>query len=63
MITTTVSFKPISKRTRAGKWGKHIMCPNCRSISKVYHFAWCGLQCSHCEECIDKQLWSVEYNV
>ncbi len=60
MITTTVSFKPISKRTRAGKWGKHIMCPNCRSISKVYHFAWCGLQCSHCEECIDKQLWSVE---
>ena len=63
MITTTVSFKPISKRTRAGKWGKHIMCPNCKSISKVYHFAWCGLQCSHCKECIDKQLWSVEYNV
>ena len=60
MITKTVSFKPITPKARAGKRGKHIMCPNCRSISKVYHFAWCGLQCSHGEECIDKSLWSVE---
>ena len=35
MITTTVSFAPITKRSRCGKWGKHIMCPNCTSISKV----------------------------
>jgi len=60
MITTTVSFKPITKHARAGKWGKHIMCPNCRSISKVYHFSWSGLQCQQCKELIDKQLWSVE---
>ena len=60
MITTTMSFKPITPRVRAGKWGKHIMCPNCRSISKVYHFAWSGLQCQQCKECIDKSLWSVE---
>ena len=60
MITTTVSFKPITPKARAGKRGKHIMCPNCRSITKVYHFSWCGLQCSHCKECIDKSLWSVE---
>ena len=60
MITTTVEFKPITKYARAGKWGKHIMCANCRSISKVYHFSWSGLQCQQCETCIDKQHWSIE---
>lgn len=60
MITTTVSFKPIKKTARAGKWGKHIMCPNCRSISKVYHFSWSALNCSNCDTMIDKSLWSIE---
>ena len=60
MIKTTLSFKPITKYARAGKWGKHIMCPNCRSISKVYHFSWSGIQCQQCDECIDKQHWSIE---
>ena len=60
MITTTVSFKPITKRARCGKWGKHIMCPNCKSISKVYHFSWSAIQCTQCKECIDKLLWSIE---
>ena len=55
-----VAFKPMTPRIRARKNGKHILCPNCYSISKVYHFSWSGLQCQHCEECIDKQLWSVE---
>jgi len=57
---TTISIKPLTNRVRAGKWGKHIMCPNCKSISKVYHFSWSGLQCQHCETCIDKLHWSVE---
>jgi len=60
MITTTLSFKPITKYTRARILGKHILCPNCSSVSKVYHFAWSGLQCQHCETMIDKSLWSVE---
>ena len=60
MITTTVEFKPITPRVRAGRRGKHIMCPNCRSIGKVYNFAWSGLTCPHCKESIDKSLWSVE---
>ncbi len=60
MITTTISFAPITNRARAGKWGKHIMCPNCKSINKVYHFNWSGLQCSQCKELIDKPLWSIE---
>ena len=60
MITTTVEFKPITSRVRACKRGKHIMCPCCESISKVYHFSWSGLQCQQCEQLIDKSLWSVE---
>ena len=60
MITTTVEFKPITPRVRAGKRGKHIMCPCCKSISKVYHFSWSGLQCQQCEQLIVKSLWSVE---
>jgi len=62
MNTTTISFAPITKRARAGKWGKHIMCPNCKSISKVYHFSWSGLQCLECKESIDKLDWLVESN-
>ena len=60
MITTTISFKPITKYARAGKRGKHIMCPNCQSITRVYHFSWSGIQCQQCDECIDKQHWSIE---
>jgi len=60
MITTTVSFKPITPRVRAGKWGKHIMCPKCETIKKVYHFSWSALNCVNCDTMIDKSLWSVE---
>ena len=50
----------LKKTARVGKWGKHIMCPNCKSISKVYHFSWSATQCTQCKECIDKLLWSIE---
>ena len=60
MISTTISFKPITPRVRAGKRGKHIMCPCCQTIRKVNHFNWSGLTCPHCKESIDKSLWSVE---
>ena len=60
MITTTISFAPITNRARAGKWGKHIMCPNCKSISKVYHFSWSAIVCQQCDKQIDKLHWSIE---
>ena len=60
MITTTVSFKPITPRVRAGKGCKHIMCPKCETIHKVYHFSWSALNCVNCDTMIDKSLWSVE---
>ena len=55
----SLDFVPVTKYTRAGYKGKHILCPNCRSISKVYHFAWSGLGCQHCGKMIDKQMWEV----
>ena len=61
MITTTVSFKPITKHARANKYkGKHIMCPKCETITKVYHFAWSALTCQCCHTDIDKSLWSIQ---
>ena len=61
MITTEVKFKPITKYARANKYkGKHIMCPKCMTITKVYHFAWSGLTCQCCHTDIDKSLWSVD---
>ena len=56
----TLTFKPITSHTRSGRSGKHIMCPNCKSISKVYHFSWSATVCQHCETCVDKLQWSVE---
>jgi len=56
-----ISFKPLTlKHTRVKRFGSHIQCPNCRSISKVYHLAWSGLGCQHCKEMIDKQNWYIE---
>ena len=60
MITTAVQFKPITPRVRAGKRGKHIMCPNCRTIRKVYHFSWSALVCMCCRESVEKLDWLVE---
>ena len=63
MITTTVSFKPITPRVRAGKWGKHIMCPKCETIHKVYHFSWSALNCINCGEDVNKEDFIVEKTV
>ena len=55
-----MSFKPITKYARAKRRGTHILCPNCGTVAKVYHFAWSGLGCQCCGKMVDKQLWSIE---
>lgn len=47
-------FKKVDKHTRAGKNGKLIMCPYCKNIERVYHFAWCAIVYLKCKEVIDK---------
>jgi len=51
----------VTKYTRAGKLGKQIVCPECRSIRTVYHFNFSGLTCPECKESVDKYDWEV-YN-
>ena len=59
-------FKPLSnnnsyvtKYTRGGKYGKQLVCPECRSIRTVYHFNFSGLTCPECKESVDKYSWKV----
>ena len=49
----------VNKYTRAGKYGKAIVCPVCDNIQTVYHFAWSGLQCLSCKQSVDKYEWRV----
>ena len=49
----------VTKYTRAGKNGKQIVCPECRSIRTVYHFNFSGLTCPECKESVDKYDWEV----
>ena len=53
-------MKKVNKNTRAGKTGKFIVCPECRSKEKVYHFAWSALGCIHCKNYIDKPDWLIK---
>ena len=49
----------ITKYTRAGKKGKAILCPVCKSTRIVYHFNFSGLTCPECKESVDKYDWEV----
>ena len=49
----------ITKYTRAGKYGKQIVCPECESIRTVYHFNFSGLTCPECKQSVDKYSWKV----
>jgi len=55
-----VIFEPMTPHTRSGRSGKHIMCPICRSICKVYHFNWFAWVCQHCDSVVEKLEWGVE---
>ena len=52
----------VNKYTRAGQNGKVISCPSCKQETKVYHFSWAGLECSKCENMIDKEKWNISKN-
>ena len=56
-------FSNVNRYTRAGRNGKEILCPECRTWGKVDHFGWSALGCTHCHEMIDKEDWLVEKNV
>ena len=47
----------VNRFTRAGKHGKLIICPQCNSHARVYHFAWSALSCIHCDADVNKNDW------
>ena len=49
----------VTKYTRAGKYGKQIVCPECDNIIRVYHFSFSGLTCPKCKQSVDKYSWKV----
>jgi hypothetical protein len=57
---TTIKFAPMKKSSRVGVAGKHIRCPNCGTISRIYHLCWSALQCQGCNRMVDKYQYSLE---
>ena len=53
-------FRTVPKWTHAGHAGKDIFCPRCSKPSRVFHFAWSALTCSHCSAAVDKYDWLLE---
>ena len=47
----------VSKSTRASKHGKFIICPQCNSHARVFHFGWSTLNCIHCDATVNKYDW------
>ena len=49
----------VNKYTRAGKNGKQIVCPECGSIRRIYHFNFSGLVCPQLKQSVAKYDWKV----
>ena len=54
-----INNRKVTKYTRAGKNGKAILCPVCKSVRTVYHFNFSGLTCPECKESVGKYDWEV----
>ena len=51
--------RTVDKYTRAGRYGKTIVCPECNQGAFVFHFSWSALNCQHCDTMIEKNQWRV----
>ena len=54
-----INNRKVTKYTRAGKNGKAILCPVCKSMSIVYRFNFSGLTCPECKQSSGKYEWEV----
>jgi len=57
--TQSINNSCVTKYTRAGKYGKQIVCPECDNIIRIYHFSFSGLTCPKCKQSVDKYRWKV----
>ena len=49
----------VTRYTRGGKNGKQLVCPECGSIRRIYHFNFSGLTCPQCKQSVAKYDWKV----
>jgi len=49
----------VTRYTRGGKNGKQLVCPECGSIRRIYHFNFSGLVCPKCKQSVAKYDWKV----
>ena len=57
--TQSINNCNVTRYTRAGKNGRAIVCPECKSVRTVYHFNFSGLTCPQCKQSVDKYSWKV----
>ena len=55
-----IEWRPVTRYSRARRDGTIVQCSKCKTLTKVYHFAWIAMGCKYCEEMIDKGDW-LEY--
>ena len=51
--------RTVDRYTRAGRYGKTIVCPECNQGAFVFHFSWSALSCQHCNAMVEKNQWKV----
>ena len=56
----TEDYALMTKRSRAGKNGKNLKCPQCEHVRRIYHLSWSSLTCPSCKESIDKYEWLID---
>jgi ribosomal protein S27E len=50
----------VDRYTRAGFYGKKIVCPECGNVATVYHFSWSALSCQECGAMVEKNQWTIK---
>ena len=52
-----ITWRPVTRYSRARKEGTMVACSKCQTITKVYHFGWVAMTCPSCKGMIDKAYW------
>lgn len=58
--TTVEDYALMTKRSRAGKNGKNLKCPECENVTRIYRMSFSSLICPSCKQSIDKYDWMVD---
>ena len=54
-----IGVNKVTRDTRAPRHGRLIQCPSCDQETRVFHFSWVAITCSHCGLMAEKHEWEV----